>query len=78
MHWKNFGEMLTDDIHKVYFSGEEDRYEYGVRFLVHKDMMSAVLGCQQRLQQSDLDLLESSSFFQHHHRTGLCTNNWTS
>ena len=26
---KNYGEMLTDDGHKVYFSGE-DRHEYGV------------------------------------------------
>ena len=32
--------------HKVYFSGEEDRHEYRVGILVHKDMMSAVLGCR--------------------------------
>ena len=43
---KNFGEMSTDDRHKVYFSGDEDRHEYGVRFLVHRDMVSVVLGCQ--------------------------------
>ena len=30
MRWKNFGEMSTDDGHKVYFIGEEDRLEYGV------------------------------------------------
>ena len=46
MRWKNFGEMSTDDGHKVYFSGEEDRYEYGVGFLVHKDEVDAVLGCR--------------------------------
>ena len=46
MRWKNFGEMSTDDGHKVYFSGEEDRHEYGVGFLVHKDVVDAVLGCQ--------------------------------
>ena len=45
MCWKNFGEMSTDDGHKVYFSGEEDRHEYGVGFLVHKDLVNAVLGC---------------------------------
>ena len=39
MHWKNFGEMSTGDGHKVYFSGEEDRHEYGVGFLVHKEWM---------------------------------------
>ena len=49
MHWKNFGEMSTDDRHKVYFSGEEDRREYGVRFQVHMDMVSAVMGCRQSL-----------------------------
>ena len=43
MRWKNLGEMFSDDRHKVYFSREEDRHEYGVGFLVHKDM---VLGCR--------------------------------
>ena len=46
MRWKNFGEMSTDDGHKVYFSGGEDRHEYLVGFLVHKDVVDAVLGCR--------------------------------
>ena len=46
MRWKNFGEMSTDGRHKVYFSGEEGRHEYGVGFHVHRDMVSAVLGCR--------------------------------
>ena len=46
MSWKNFGEMPTDDGHKVYFNGEEDKHEYGVGFLVHKDVVDAVLGCR--------------------------------
>ena len=46
MRWKNFGEMSTDNGHKVYFSGEEGKHEYGVGFLVHKDVVGAVLGCQ--------------------------------
>ena len=46
MRRKNFGEMSTDDGHKVYFSGEEGKHEYGVGFLVHKDVVGAVLGCQ--------------------------------
>ena len=45
MRCKNFGEMSTDDGHKVYFSGEEGKHEYGVGFLVHKDVVGAVLGC---------------------------------
>ena len=36
----------TDDGHELYFSGEMDRHEYGVGFLVHKDIASAVLGCR--------------------------------
>ena len=44
--WKNFGDMSTDDGHKVYFSGEEDKHEYGVGFLVHKDVVDAVLRCR--------------------------------
>ena len=46
MRWKNFGEKSSDDRHKVYFSGEEDRREYGTGFLVHKDMVSAVFVCR--------------------------------
>ena len=45
MRWKNFGDMSSDDRHRVYFSGEEDRNEYRINFLVHKDMVSAILGC---------------------------------
>ena len=46
MRWKNYGEMSTDYGHKVYFSGEEGKHEYGVGFLVHKDVVDAVSGYQ--------------------------------
>ena len=46
LRWNNFGEISTDDEHKVYFSGEEDRHEYGFGFLVHEDIAIAVLGCR--------------------------------
>ena len=46
MRWKNFGEMSTDDGHKIYFIGEEDRHEYEVEFFVHKGIVGAVLGCR--------------------------------
>ena len=46
MRWKNFGDMSTDDGHKVDFSGEEGKHEYGVGFRVQKDVVGAVLGCQ--------------------------------
>ena len=44
MRLKNFSEMSANDEHKGYFSGKEDRHEYGAGFLVHKDIVSAVLG----------------------------------
>ena len=39
MRWKNFGETTTEEGHKVFFSGKEDKHEHGVGFLVHKYIM---------------------------------------
>ena len=46
MRWKNFGETTTEEGHKVFFSGKEDKHELGVGFLVHKDIMNTVMGCR--------------------------------
>ena len=46
MRWKNFGETTTEEGHKVFFSGKEDKYEHGVGFLVHKDILNTVMGCR--------------------------------
>ena len=46
VRWKNSGETTTQDGHKLYFSGKEDRHENGVGFLVHKDTVNTVMGCQ--------------------------------
>ena len=35
---------MTDT--RFYFSREEGRHEYGVGFLVHKDVVDAILGCR--------------------------------
>ena len=43
---KNFGETTTQDGHQFYFSGKEDGHENGVGFLVHKDTVNTVMGCQ--------------------------------
>ena len=43
MRWKNFGETTTEEGHKVFFSGKEDKHEHGVGFLVHKDIVSSRL-----------------------------------
>ena len=46
MKWKNFGETTTEEGHKVFFSGKEDKHEDGVGFLVHKDIVNTVMGCR--------------------------------
>ena len=50
VRWRNFGETATQDGHKLYFSGNEDRHENGVGFLAHKDTVNTVMRCQ--LQQA--------------------------
>ena len=45
MRFKNFGESTTEKGHKVFFNGKQDKHEYGVRFLVHKDNVNTVMGC---------------------------------
>ena len=36
MRWKNFGETTTEEGHKVFCRGKEDKHEHGVGFLVHR------------------------------------------
>ena len=43
---KNSGEVQTDEGHKFYYSGEDDRHANGVGFLVHKTIQSTGLGRQ--------------------------------
>ena len=46
MRWKGMGETTTYEGHKIYFSGRDDRHVQGVRFLVHKNTIIAVMGCR--------------------------------
>ena len=46
VRWKNFGETSTLEGHKLFLSGREDRHEHGVGFLIHKDTVNAIMGCQ--------------------------------
>ena len=45
MRWKNFGKTTTEEGHKVFFHGKENKHEYGIGFLVHKDIVNTVMGC---------------------------------
>ena len=38
------GETSTPEDHKLCFSGSEGRHEHGVRFLIHKDTVSIIMG----------------------------------
>ena len=44
VRWENFGETSTDEGHKLYFSGKEEKHVHGVGFLVHKDIVNTVMG----------------------------------
>eukprot|EP00745_Piridium_sociabile_P014565 TRINITY_DN21504_c0_g3_i3.p1 TRINITY_DN21504_c0_g3~~TRINITY_DN21504_c0_g3_i3.p1 ORF type:complete len:211 (-),score=34.41 TRINITY_DN21504_c0_g3_i3:29-661(-) len=46
VRWKKIGEASTDEGHKIYFSGREDKHEQGVGFLVHKNTVNCVMGCR--------------------------------
>ena len=46
VRWKNFGETSTEEGHKLYFSGREDKHEHGVGFLVYKDIVNTIMGCR--------------------------------
>ena len=46
MRWKNFGETTTEEGHKVFLSGKEDKRKHGVEFLVHTDIVNTVMGCR--------------------------------
>ena len=43
MRWKHFNETTTEEEHKVFISGKEDKFEHGVGFI--KDIVTAVMGC---------------------------------
>ena len=48
MRWKNFGETTTEEGHKIFFGGKEDKHKHGIGFLVHKDIVNTatVIGCR--------------------------------
>ena len=46
VRWKNFRETTTEEGHKIYYSGKENKPEHGVGFLIHKTIVGSVLGCR--------------------------------
>ena len=62
MRWKKAGEIPTDGGYRVYFNGKEGKYEQGVGFLVHKDIVKHVLGCRLVISRLMTVRLIASSF----------------
>ena len=72
MRWKNFGKTATEEGHKVFFSGKENKHEFGVGFFVHKDIVNTVMGCCP--VSSRLITIHLRQSFQHYSGTSVCTN----
>ncbi len=45
--WKNQGETTTNEGHKFYYSGKDDKHEHWVEFPIHKDTVNTVMGYRQ-------------------------------
>ena len=43
VRWKSIGETYTQEGHKLYFSGRDDKPEQGVGFLIHKNTVNCVM-----------------------------------
>ena len=73
MRWKNFGETTTEEGHKVFFSGKEDKHKNGIGFLLHKDIMNTCQGMSHSLQPAHHYPPEGSPF-QHHNSKSVHPN----
>ena len=45
VRWKNFGETVTKEGHKLWFSGDENKHQHGVGILVNKSKINCVISC---------------------------------
>ena len=41
-----YGEIISDSGHKLYYSGQQERHLHGVGFLVNKNTVNSVIGCE--------------------------------
>ena len=42
---KELWQTTAEEEHEVFFGEKEDKHEYGVECLVHKDIVNTVMGC---------------------------------
>ena len=72
MKWKKFGETTTEEGHKVFFSGKEDKHEHGIGFLVHKNIVNTVIRCRQVSKR--VITICRTAVFHCHSSTSICPN----
>ena len=46
VRWLNFWEATTDEGHKIWYSGEQDKHELGMAIMVHKATTNSVISWQ--------------------------------
>ena len=45
VRWTGFGETSTDEGHKIWFSGDQSKHQYGVAFIVRKELAKSIISC---------------------------------
>ena len=45
VRWTGFGEVTTDEGHKIWYSGDSIKHQHGVAFIVKKEAVGTVISC---------------------------------
>lgn len=45
VRWTGFGEITTEDVHKIWFSREDKRHQYGAAFIIWKEVSNSDISC---------------------------------
>ena len=45
MHLAGFGKVATQNVHKIWYNGEESIHHNGVEFLVRKEIQNSIISC---------------------------------
>lgn len=45
VRWTGFGEVTTDEGHKIWYSGDSTKHQHGVAFIVSKEAVKTVISC---------------------------------
>ena len=45
VRWTGFGETTTIEGHKIWYCGEDSKHQYGVAFIVRKEVVGSIIRC---------------------------------